>query len=203
MTLGALMSGNGDPSHPGDGSEVNEEEEEVPGKGFEGEALDPVQNLGDASRRQTRESGRSLGGNLEEKLGQRMFEKNISEEPRSWPPYSVLNAVGVRIPPQLLTLGGGARRPEPDGCICEGGVGGTRDAQIPFHGEIGGGWIPRKGGGAGGAESGCRWNAAAAVGVLGKAVVDLVVAEELGEVGLERKMQHHSQLLLVGEDEHR
>lgn len=38
-------NGNGDPSHPDDGSEVNEEGEEVPGKGFEEEALDPVQNL--------------------------------------------------------------------------------------------------------------------------------------------------------------
>ena len=60
---------NGDPSHPDDGSEVNKEGEEMLGKGFKEEALDPVQILGDASRRQTRESGRSLGENLEEKLG--------------------------------------------------------------------------------------------------------------------------------------
>ncbi|KAE9386263.1 hypothetical protein BT96DRAFT_949233, partial [Gymnopus androsaceus JB14] len=61
-------SESGDPSRLGVGSEVNEEEVEVPGKGFEEVALDHVQILGDVSQRRTRESGRSLGENLEEKL---------------------------------------------------------------------------------------------------------------------------------------
>ncbi|KAE9387069.1 hypothetical protein BT96DRAFT_948652 [Gymnopus androsaceus JB14] len=141
-------SGSGDLCGVNTGSVESKEEAWVPGRGYR--EVQPglaCQHLEDAFRRLICLSARSLGEDLLEKIARCPPDSRLEAEGAgSWLPNSASNALGVRIPPQLLTLSGGAegaRLPE---------------VWIPFQGEGKGTWkgarTPLNGMGPGGADAG-------------------------------------------------
>ena len=77
MSLVCEESESDDPSRLDDGSVVSKEGPEGLGKGFGEAELGLVRILGGVSQRLSRESVRSPGENLEERLGQHMLRRHM------------------------------------------------------------------------------------------------------------------------------